>query len=365
MIIYLSDFAVILYLAMFFFENRFKLKQIYKEHNAFVKTIAVFGVYLLVDSIVFSVSRQASLIFATRATVFSVFALAAAVTLSRSEIVKKSATLFKNLIEAEALILIAQFLLQRSLGLTFLGERTFDTTTSSIAHANLFGNQVLRSYGTFPHPNVAAAFLVFGMTVFLGSKRETIKFVFPSALALVGLFVTFSKSALAAFAVTLGIIFAKRKEFLLFIVAFLAIGALLLKNTSDASLPTISERLVLIQKSLDISLESPIFGIGSNNFILELSKSNLFSVNLIRLLQPVHNIFFLILAENGVLGLLLFFAILFTVLKRADTKIKLALFVSILIFGSIDHFLWTLQQGQLLLWLSVGYILSSQKSRAS
>ncbi|MBI2598805.1 O-antigen ligase family protein, partial [Candidatus Curtissbacteria bacterium] len=247
---------------------------------------------------------------------------------------------------------------QKSLGLSFLGERSFDTTTPSIAHADLFGNQLLRPYGTFPHPNVAAAFLVFALVLFLGSKREKINLLFPSILGFVALVTTFSKSALAALAVALGIIFAKKKGFLVLIFALFVAGTLLLKNTSDSSLPTISERLVLIQKSLDITLINPLFGIGSNNFILELSKANLFSVSQIRLLQPVHNIFFLILAENGIVGLLLFTALLFVVLKSINTKTKLALFVSILIFASVDHFLWTLQQGQLLLWLSLAFIIS-------
>ncbi len=361
LIIYVSDFTIVLYLSAFFWENRNKLKLVTRKLKLFILVTLLFDGYLLGGSLLFSTSKEASLVFVAKTIIFSLFALASAVTLSKKGIAQKSVTLFKNLLELESIILILEFFLQRSLGLTILGERSFDTTTTSIAHANLFGNQLLRPYGTFPHPNVAAAFLVFGLILFLGSKREKIKLVFPSILGFIALVTTFSKSALAALAVALGIIFAKKKEFLVLIFALLAAGTLLLKNTSDSSLPTISERLVLIQKSLDISLQNPAFGIGSNNFILELSKANLFSVNQIRLLQPVHNIFFLILAENGAVGLLLFTSILFVVLKSVDTKTKLALFVSILIFGSVDHFLWTLQQGQLLLWLSIAYIISSQK----
>lgn len=358
LIIYASDIAVILYLMFFFWGNRAKLKSIFKSLKTFIAVVIVFNTYLLADSLLFSVSYEASLIFVAKTIMFSLFAVASAVTLSKKGLAAKSATLFKNLILIESAILMSQFFLQKSLGLSFLGERSFDTTTPSIAHADLFGNQLLRPYGTFPHPNVAAAFLVFALVLFLGSKREKINLLFPSILGFVALVTTFSKSALAALAVALGIIFAKKKGFLVLIFALFVAGTLLLKNTSDSSLPTISERLVLIQKSLDITLINPLFGIGSNNFILELSKANLFSVSQIRLLQPVHNIFFLILAENGIVGLLLFTALLFVVLKSINTKTKLALFVSILIFASVDHFLWTLQQGQLLLWLSLAFIIS-------
>lgn len=359
LIIYVSDLAIILYLTTFFYENHKRLTAIYAKLKSFVIISAILNAYLLIDSILFSLDKEASLVFVAKVIIFNLFALASAVTLSKKEIAQKSVTLLKNLLEIESIILILEFLLQRSLGLTILGERSFDTTTTSIAHASLFGNQLLRPYGTFPHPNVAAAFLVFCLILFLGSKREKIKLVFPSALGFVAAVATFSKAALAALAVTLAILSTRAKGFLLITFAFISFVLLFLKNTSDSSLPTISERMVLIQKSLDISLKNPTFGAGSNNFILELSKANLFSVTQVRLLQPVHNIFFLILSENGAIGLLLFTALLFIVLKSVDTKTKLALFVMVLIFGSVDHFLWTLQQGQLLLWLSLGYILSS------
>lgn len=365
LIIYVSDFTIVFYLGAFIWENHHSLKSIAKKLKAFIIIVLAFDAYIFADSILFSQSKEASLIFIAKTIIFSLFTIACAITLSKKEIAKKSVTLLKILLEIESGILIMEFFLQRSLGLTILGERSFDTTTTSIAHVDLLGNQLLRPYGTFPHPNVAAAFLVFGLIIFLGSKRGKIKYIFPSVLTLIGLAATFSKSAIFALAVALGILFAKRKGLILIAFCLSLIAFLVLKNTPDSSLPTISERMVLIQKSLDISLVNPLFGVGSNNFILELSRANLFSVSQIRLLQPVHNIFFLILAENGIIGLLLFTALLFVVLKSVDTKIKLALFVSILIFGSIDHFLWTLQQGQLLLWLSLGYVLSSQKSHPS
>ncbi|MBI2598865.1 hypothetical protein HYW40_01455, partial [Candidatus Curtissbacteria bacterium] len=158
LIIYASDIAVILYLMFFFWGDRAKLKSIFKSLKTFIAVVIVFNTYLLADSLLFSVSYEASLIFVAKTIMFSLFAVASAVTLSKKGLAAKSATLFKNLILIESAILMSQFFLQKSLGLSFLGERSFDTTTPSIAHADLFGNQLLRPYGTFPHPNVAAAF---------------------------------------------------------------------------------------------------------------------------------------------------------------------------------------------------------------
>ena len=153
---------------------------------------------------------------------------------------------------------------------------------------------------------------------------------------------------------------AKNLLFGLVFLAIIAVGSL--KSVSDFQLATIAERLMLSQTSLDITKVNPLFGVGSGNFILELSKLNLFSLAEIRLLQPVHNVFLLILAENGIIGLLLFVSFLLVIARQITTKPKVAIFIVILVFASLDHFLWTLQQGQLLFWLSAGYILSNQKN---
>ena len=93
-----------------------------------------------------------------------------------------------------------------------------------------------------------------------------------------------------------------------------------------------------------------------------LSKLNLFSPAETRLLQPVHNVFLLILAENGVIGLLLFAALLLAVARNVKGKVKTALFLTILTYASVDHFLWTLAQGQLMFWLILGYIISERRN---
>jgi O-antigen ligase len=124
---------------------------------------------------------------------------------------------------------------------------------------------------------------------------------------------------------------------------------------------SLAERLLLSQAALDISLQNPLFGVGSANFIPELSKLNLYSLSETRLLQPVHNVFLLIMAENGIIGLLIFSLFLLIVSKYLNSAKKVVIFLAMLFYFSVDHFLWTLQQGQLIFWFLIAFLLTDEK----
>ena len=73
--------------------------------------------------------------------------------------------------------------------------------------------------------------------------------------------------------------------------------------------------------------------------------------------QPVHNIYLLIAAETGLLGLMAFLFFLYLLIKKKPRlTIFCLLLVSFLIIGLFDHFFWTLQQGQMVFWLILGII---------
>jgi O-antigen ligase len=80
--------------------------------------------------------------------------------------------------------------------------------------------------------------------------------------------------------------------------------------------------------------------------------------------QPVHNIYFLVLAEVGILGLGLFLAAILSLLRAALRQLKSleTLFLSLglcslLIIGMVDHYTWTLYFGILTFWLVIGLML--------
>ena len=93
-----------------------------------------------------------------------------------------------------------------------------------------------------------------------------------------------------------------------------------------------------------------------NNFIVELPKTSM-TPSVIWWLQPVHNIFLLVLAEGGLVGLLLFVTLFYKAfssslyLKRNYLTIAL---IVIVVTGSVDHYWLTLQQNQLLFSIILG-----------
>lgn len=86
--------------------------------------------------------------------------------------------------------------------------------------------------------------------------------------------------------------------------------------------------------------------------------------------EPVHNIYLLIATELGILGLAAFLTLLLSIIFNFGIRnfpcVALSLGVavaalmslSLMAFGLVDHFLWTLQPGRLMLWLVVGLALS-------
>ena len=353
--IYLSHIAIVLYLVAFVLENLKNHKKIFQRLKLFALVLFLFNSYLFISSAIFSVSNVASLIYNIKILTLSLFSYAAAITLSKKPITKPLITVIKLSVFWESALVVAQFLLQRSLNLWLIGERSFDVSTPGIAHSQLFGSQILRPYGTFPHPNVLAAYLVISLII-LGSDARR------QFLATAALILTFSRSAylVAASAILAS---TRKVQYLAVELALAAAAALFLtKQLLTSQLSSVAERLLLIQSALDISLKNPLFGVGSNNFILELSKLDLTSLSQTRLLQPVHNVFLLIATENGIVGLLLFTAVLFVASKHVNSKTKALLFIALLAFSSIDHFLWTLHQGQMMLFLILAYIVSKKQS---
>lgn len=63
----------------------------------------------------------------------------------------------------ESLIGISQYLLQHSVGLKLLGEAILNPSLGGVAKIIVDDDRIIRAYGTFPHPNVFAAFLIFGI----------------------------------------------------------------------------------------------------------------------------------------------------------------------------------------------------------
>ena len=268
---------------------------------------------------------------------------------------------------------ILQFLKQGALGgfLYFLGERSFSSTSPGIALVDIGGAQYLRAYSTFSHPNSLAGFLVMGLILLAFAKESRRLKVFVFTLGLTALFLSFSLGALLGLAVVLIFYlitrilprtFKKSLMAIIFLGIFLSL-VLTVYPRGDlraGNLPeNINSRLVLARAAGELFSSSPIWGVGLNNFIVRLPEIKLVA-GVSWWLQPVHNIFLLVLTETGIFGLLLF-AYLLTTAGAASAKKSKILFGLAIVFmvvtGLADHYWLTLQQNQLLLSLVLGLSL--------
>ncbi len=127
------------------------------------------------------------------------------------------------------------------------------------------------------------------------------------------------------------------------------------------------ERIESYKFARDIIKKNWLFGTGIGNYTLALKNE----VNLKRqgyYYQPVHNVFLLVWAETGILGLVGFIGLLLCVIRYALCKKKddikalniiqgfpvIAVFTAIML---VDHWLWSLHFGVFLFWFINGIIL--------
>lgn len=281
-----------------------------------------------------------------------------------------------------AILAIAQFINQESVGgaAFLLGERSFSLATPGIAKESLGGKLFLRPYASFSHPNSLAGFLLVGWLLLLDSfkkldkkDKKTIQkalFFSASVLMALALVLTGSKTVWATAGLLLLVWLSRaycQQWFFSFLIgsvlllpAFMKLGEAGLINFIDRE--SLMVRNELFSISLNLFKERPIFGVGIKNFIPHLADYQLALTR--SWLQPVHNIFWLVLAETGAIGLfiLLWFLkksyVLAVLSKNEFLSLALA---AVLLTGANDHYWLTLQQNQLLLTFLLAWIFNNKK----
>lgn len=283
----------------------------------------------------------------------------------------------------QTLLALAQFGLDHSLGLWVLGERSFDINTLGVARADIDGRLMLRSYGTFPHPNVLALWLVvtsvfstyyafinrdyftklffavltvlFGLAILTTLSRIEILLWLMATTCLL---VWSARSALSKFSIntfTLMIIFTV----LLAGVWFGPVELDRFQSLSDVDTTTITERLQLNQVAIGLWQGHPLTGVGIGSFVSYLTPPP--RIGDVPFVQPVHNLYLLVATEIGIIGLVFVLTLLGLGCYRAYlSRNYLLLLVSLIVVvaGLFDHYFWSLQQGGLLWWSIVGGLFS-------
>jgi hypothetical protein len=128
-------------------------------------------------------------------------------------------------------------------------------------------------------------------------------------------------------------------------------------------------RKELLEQSFTILSNNLYFGVGLNNFFIH--QMPLIKTISPIIFQPVHNIFILALVSLGLFGWWVFPAAFIFAIRSATQKMndknkevsnfyKSVLFVllAIIIVGMLDHFFLTVEQGQIMFALALGFSFS-------
>ena len=255
----------------------------------------------------------------------------------------------------------------------FFGEQPYSAATLGIAKQALFDKAYVLPYATFRHPNALGGFLSVALVWLMYGMAKRRGFALAVVFGALALFLAFSPVAWAAF--VFGILalfliekFGKGGVLVLLAatatVVFLGIGLLFLNADGNQS---VAMRAALMRAAAARVWDAPFVGSGPGTAAALEAPLRLPGV--IRFPQPVHNIFVLVLLESGIFALVSFIALWtyagHTLLKN-HFGVPAFLFVSLLqlaILGSFDHYLVTMQQTQLLFWLTLGLALSYTKTQ--
>ncbi len=248
---------------------------------------------------------------------------------------------------------IYQFVRGTSLGVYFLGESEISSGMVGSSFIDIQGELFLRSYGTFPHPNVLAGWYLFTilLTLFLYSKSKNKVFLLTTGISAILLIFTFSRvSLLLLLLIPLIFIFKERKLFSF--TSLLYYRFLNIFNQGDNSL---SDRIELIKVNVEIFKENILLGTGLGNSLRFYSENIPFTQGGKLLLQPVHNIWILNFVELGILLGIYYLYILFRYFVKGIklNGISISILLFIFLIGMFDHYLFTLPQGNIILFSSL------------
>lgn len=285
---------------------------------------------------------------------------------------KKIALAFVSAGLIQSILGIIQFVMQKTWACKWLGmaEHLPEIIGTQVV-AGGFG-RVLREYGAFPHPNIMGMFLVIAiiLAIYLTLsnmkvRRRRLAFMCSIIILQVGLMMTFSRQAWLALCVGLFILlilYRPRKTVvkLIALVALVSIVFILIYSplvlnrfNFDQALESYSleQRALHQQDAFTVIQKHWPTGVGLGNYT-KIVKT-----------EPVHNIYLLILAELGFLGLICFFLLIglfFYALienrqRTLERRISGVIVIVLLLLGCFDHYLWTLFPFSLIFWLWLAF----------
>jgi len=289
---------------------------------------------------------------------------------------------------------LVQSLTQRVWASTLLGVAAHAPNDPGAFVVETSAGRWLRAYGTFPHPNVYGLYVVIGILCLVGlylrtaDARRRIPLIAGIAFLSTGLTVAFSRSAWIALAIgCIAIAVTVRKggetvrrrfvaSVLCVVLGAVALGVVhadvtMTRLSGEGRLEAMSasERSSQIRDAAVLFMDHPAFGVGMGQMPLSLWLTHPDDRDPYAY-QFVHDIYALAAVELGIIGMSAFLGVVFLWLralrKRGLSTVEPAFFagaLAVLTVGLVDHFPWSLWQGQLMMWILWGLSAYSGKGK--
>jgi hypothetical protein len=275
----------------------------------------------------------------------------------------------------QAVIAIFQFILQRDIGLSILGEPFLALSDTLTSVFQWQGGEIIQSVGTMTDPFALAGFLI--IAIFSGvlyysqvhahKGEEYINKATPYIffILLLALFFTFSQGAWIAIIIGGIILFSYidiswlKKKILLLGIFFITFASVFL--TSLFQTDVFKRYLELCELGGKILFNYP-FGIGSSHFALfvQEKKSVVLSPSEI---VPVPNSFVMFTIEGGIIALILAIILWFTIFQKLSLRKKgerkaiyFSLFVALFILWNLGGGFYSSHVLMILFWIMIALL---------
>ena len=329
--IYISDLVLVLILIAFY------------RKILLSKYIYIFLILGLLN-LFFSINPLISFVYFIH--VFILFALVLAV---------KKTTINLNIIIIVNVLYICVFFIQFFTDKSIFpyvpfGFYPYYGVSPNIDFFSFFGVAKVIPMANFPHANVFAGFLSFINIILIKNKKYYLFIInFFIIIFLASFSALFFNIVLLLFFVLKLKISLKQKYVFLFFYLFLCLVLMLVFYNFGFKAVSVSQRLIQLKIFLFTVKNYPMFGVGLNNYIFAINIYENFKKSVF-VLQPIHNIFLLFFSEVGIFisSFLVFF------IYKFKKYIKFSPYLLyVLILGLFDHYLITLNQGQIILALTI------------
>ena len=290
----------------------------------------------------------------------------------------------------QSILGIMQVLMQKVFSSTVLGMAAHTPEAIGAAVVGTTEGRFLRAYGSFPHPNTLAGFLVICLSLSIGwylrasARWERMCALAAQGIISAGIVSAFSRSAWAIAAATVlftGVMIVHyypslRRHIIFSLIsigfAASAFGALFYPlvltrvfGGTRLEVQSVTERLAGYTDARIVLEEAWLHGTGIGSYTLAV-RDDVDRDRPIWQLQPVHNTYLLVAAEVSVFGLVFLLLLLFELFKEGimrtislplGSSLALGVLLAVLITGLFDHYYWSLHGGIVVFWASIGAAL--------